>query len=41
MDDLRRVAKLTSGTIVTSMADMEGNESFDVANLGIAEKISE
>ena len=36
MEDLRRVAKLTGATVVTSMADMEGGESFDPANLGHA-----
>jgi len=41
MDDLKRIAKLTKATIVTSMADMEGNESFDPANLGIAADVKE
>ena len=33
-DDLRRLAKATGGQLVTTLADMEGEESFDVANLG-------
>ncbi|CAL6065162.1 TCP-1_chaperonin subunit alpha [Hexamita inflata] len=41
MDDMKRIAKLTNATIVTSMADMEGNESFDQANFGYAEEIAE
>lgn len=41
MEDLKRIAKITNATIVTSMADMEGNESFDPANLGSAKSISE
>ena len=41
MDDLKRIGKLVSGTIVNSMADMDGNESFDVANLGFAQHIQE
>ena len=28
-EDLRRVAKLTGGTLMITFADMEGNESFD------------
>lgn len=41
MDDLKRIAKLTKGTIVTSMADMDGNESFDPASLGHAQRAYE
>lgn len=37
MDDLKRIGKLTTGTIVNSMADMDGNESFDPQNFGYAE----
>jgi len=33
-DDLRRLAKATGGQLVTTLADMEGEESFDAANLG-------
>lgn len=41
MDDLRRIAKLTKATIVTSLADMEGNESFDPACMGFAGEVHE
>jgi T-complex protein 1 subunit alpha len=33
-DDLKRLAKATGGKVVTTMADMEGEESFDVESLG-------
>jgi len=33
-DDLKRLAKATGGEVVVTMADMEGNESFDPASLG-------
>lgn len=38
-DDLRRVAKATGATLVSTLADMEGNETFDPANLGQAEEV--
>ncbi|KAL4428049.1 hypothetical protein ABPG75_002138 [Micractinium tetrahymenae] len=40
-DDLRRVAKATGASIVMTLADMEGNETFDPANLGSAEEVVE
>merc|ERR1712087_849680 len=40
-EDLRRIAKLTGGTVMITMADMDGNESFDSSMLGIAEEVSE
>ncbi|KAI3428775.1 hypothetical protein D9Q98_007596 [Chlorella vulgaris] len=40
-DDLRRVAKATGASIVTTLADMDGNETFDPANLGAAEQVVE
>jgi T-complex protein 1 subunit alpha len=33
-DDLKRLAKATGGKVVVTMADMEGDESFDVTSLG-------
>ena len=39
-EDLRRVAKLTGGSLMITFADMEGNESFDQSNLGIAEEVT-
>jgi len=40
-DDLRRVAKATGASVVTTFGDMEGNESFDPAQLGSAASVSE
>lgn len=40
-DELRRVAKLTGGTMMITFADMEGAESFDPSNLGLADEVSE
>eukprot|EP00877_Chromochloris_zofingiensis_P001895 jgi/Chrzof1/11706/Cz06g06090.t1 len=40
-DDLKRVAKATGATIVGTLADMEGNETFDPVNLGTAEEVTE
>ncbi|KAK9846280.1 hypothetical protein WJX81_000900 [Elliptochloris bilobata] len=40
-EDLRRVAKATGATVVTTLADMDGNETFDVSNLGSAEEVVE
>lgn len=40
-DDMRRIAKCTGGNIITSLADMEGDESFDPANLGSAGSVTE
>lgn len=40
-DDLRRIAKATGGTIVHTMSDLSGEEIFDPAWLGHAEKVHE
>ena len=40
-EDLKRLAKATGGKVVVTMADMEGNETFDPACLGIAETVKE
>merc|ERR1711988_1310995 len=40
-EDLRRIAKLTGGTLMITLADMEGNESFDPSLLGLAEEVVE
>ncbi|CAM9823681.1 unnamed protein product [Ascophyllum nodosum] len=40
-EDMRRIAKTTGASIVTTLADMEGNESFDAEMLGEAEEVSE
>ena len=40
-DDLKRLAKATGGKVVTTMADMEGNETFDADCLGTCEAVRE
>lgn len=40
-EDLKRLAKATGGKLVVTMADMEGNETFDPACLGTAETVKE
>jgi T-complex protein 1 subunit alpha len=40
-DDLRRVARATGATLVTSLADEEGGEGFDAACLGSADEVVE
>ena len=40
-EDIKRIAKATGGTLVTTMADMEGNEVFDPATLGECVEVSE
>lgn len=39
--DLRRLAKATGGRVVTTMADMEGNETFDADCLGSCSAVRE
>lgn len=40
-EDLKRIAKATGGSIVVTMADMEGNEAFDPAALGECASVKE
>lgn len=40
-EDLRRIAKLTGGTVCLSLATLEGEEAFDPSYLGTAEEVSE
>ena len=40
-DDLKRLAKATGGKVVTTMADMEGNETFDADCLGTCDAVRE
>jgi len=40
-EDIRRIAKATGGTVVVTMADLEGNEVFDEANLGTCQTVCE
>ena len=40
-EDLKRIAKATGGELVVTLADMEGNESYDPASLGTADEAAE
>ena len=40
-EDLKRLAKATGGRVVTTMADMEGNETFDADCLGGSDQVRE
>eukprot|EP00968_Pinguiococcus_pyrenoidosus_P008171 scaffold576_cov260-Pinguiococcus_pyrenoidosus.AAC.35 len=41
IEDMRRVARATGGQIVSTLADLEGNEAFDAEYLGHAESVNE
>ncbi|KAI5782967.1 chaperonin Cpn60/TCP-1 family [Pyronema domesticum] len=38
-EDLRRIAKATGATLVSSLSNLEGEEVFDPSNLGTAEEV--
>jgi len=38
-DDLRRIAKATGATMLSTLANMDGEESFEVSYLGTAEEV--
>mmetsp|Transcript_20342 Transcript_20342/g.24389 ORF Transcript_20342/g.24389 Transcript_20342/m.24389 type:complete len:542 (+) Transcript_20342:99-1724(+) len=40
-EDMRRVAKCTGGKVIMSLADMEGNETFDPECLGTSDEVVE
>jgi len=40
-DDMKRIAKITGGQIITSLATMDGDEAFDAANLGTCDSVYE
>lgn len=40
-EDLRRIAKLTGGTLMITLADMEGHETYEPSMLGHAEEVIE
>lgn len=40
-EDMRHVAKATGATLVSTFADMEGEETFDTSLLGLAEEVVE
>lgn len=38
-EDLRRIAKATGATLISSLANLEGDESFETSYLGYAEEV--
>lgn len=38
-EDLRRIAKATGATLVSSLSNLEGEETFDASNLGYADEV--
>jgi T-complex protein 1 subunit alpha len=38
-EDLRRIAKATGATLVSSLANLEGDETFEASSLGYAEEV--
>jgi T-complex protein 1 subunit alpha len=40
-DDLRRIAKATGATLVSSLANLEGDETFEASSLGYAEEVTQ
>ena len=39
IEDLKHIAKATGATVVSSLANLEGDESFDVSSLGYADEV--
>ena len=40
-EDLRRIAKATGGTMVSTLSDLNGDEKFEASSLGHAEEVSQ
>jgi len=40
-EDLKRIAKATGGTVLLTLANLEGEESFEASSLGVAEEVIE
>lgn len=38
-EDLRRIAKATGATLISSLANLEGDETFEASSLGSAEEV--
>lgn len=38
-EDLRRIAKATGATLISSLANLEGEETFEASSLGLAEEV--
>merc|ERR1712142_135935 len=39
--DMKRIAKATGGTIVSSLATLEGDEAYEASNLGVCESVKQ
>lgn len=40
-EDLKRIAKATGGSVLLTLANLEGDESFDASSLGSCEEVVE
>ncbi|KAG8217544.1 TCP-1/cpn60 chaperonin family-domain-containing protein [Butyriboletus roseoflavus] len=40
-EDLRRIARATGGTLISSLADLEGNETYESSYLGVADEVTQ
>ncbi|CAK9435680.1 uncharacterized protein LODBEIA_P04070 [Lodderomyces beijingensis] len=40
-EDLRRIARATGATLVSSLSNLEGDETFDASNLGYADEVEQ
>jgi T-complex protein 1 subunit alpha len=40
-EDLKRIAKITGASLISTLANLEGEESFDASMLGIAEEVAQ
>lgn len=38
-EDLRRIAKATGATLISSLANLDGEETFEASSLGFAEEV--
>jgi len=39
--DLRKIAKCSGATVVSTLSNLDGDETFDPSNLGFAKKVCE
>lgn len=40
-EDLKRIAKATGATLVSSLANLEGDETFEASSLGLADEVAQ
>lgn len=40
-DDLKRIAKATGATLVSSLANLDGDETFEASSLGLADEVAQ